>query len=77
MLYLVHDVIGSLVGVVGEALGIQSQAILDCQLSASESPVDGQQAKDARLGGPSGRQLFISNSITTSVYRVLTYHLKG
>jgi len=38
----------------GVALGMQSQAIRDCQLSASESPVAGQQAHDARLGGPSG-----------------------
>jgi len=44
------------VGVVGIALGMQTGAILDCQLSASESPVTGQQANDARLAGPSGRQ---------------------
>ena len=46
------------VGSVSAALGMQSQAIVDCQLSASESPVAGQQAKHARLGGPSGRHLF-------------------
>ena len=46
------------VGTVGMALGMQSQAIHDCQLSASESPVNTQLAKHARLGGPSGRYLF-------------------
>jgi len=38
----------------GVALGTQTHVIRDCQLSASESPVAGQQARHARLGGPSG-----------------------
>jgi len=38
----------------GAALGMQSQAIGDCQLTASESPIAAQQPKHARLGGPSG-----------------------
>jgi len=42
-------------GAGGEALGMQSGEIRDCQLTASESPVAGQQALDARLGGLSGR----------------------
>ena len=47
------------VATAGVALGMQSQAIVDCQLSASESPVAGRQAKDARLGGPSGRHTLL------------------
>ena len=49
-------VCGLCVGTLGVALGMQSQAIRDCQLTASESPVAGQQARHARLGGHSGTQ---------------------
>ena len=41
----------------GDELDMQSQEIRDCQLTASESPIAGQQAKDARLGGSSGRHI--------------------
>ena len=63
------------VDTVNLALGMQTQSIRDCQLTASESPVTGQQAQHARLGGPSGRHIF-ANTIcvltTTNRVRVNT-----
>jgi len=60
-------------GIAAVVLGMQSQAIRDCQLSASESPVAGQQAIHARLGGLSGRYRSVVLSVFTRMCATIKY----